>query len=303
MVVGALLENGGVLDDHLAVFAAQPLGRQLDRRQRVLDLVGDAPRNIRPSRGALRQHQLGDVVDGDDVAVLGFGGLFAGHAHRIIALLAVAADRHLALHQALIAVARRLKDIGELGRDLGERKPEHLAFRAPDQLLGRAIEDGDAAVGIDADDAGAGAGQHRFGESPAAVDQIARAHDVVVLRAQLLRHLVEGLAELGEVAFRAADRHLDVQIAGRDDVGGADQAADRRDQPVGEIQPDPGRGQQHDERDDGEHQREGDLNAEPARFEIGVFADALLGRAQLLRRRADRAGARRRDRCRHSRAA
>jgi hypothetical protein len=32
----------------LAVFALQPLGRKLDRRQRVLDLVRDAPRDIRP---------------------------------------------------------------------------------------------------------------------------------------------------------------------------------------------------------------------------------------------------------------
>ena len=64
--------TAAILDDHFAVFAAQPLGRQLDRRQRVLDLVGDAARDIGPGRGALRQHQLGDVVDGDDIAVLGF---------------------------------------------------------------------------------------------------------------------------------------------------------------------------------------------------------------------------------------
>ena len=51
------------------------------------------------------------------------------------------------------------------------------------------------------DDAGAGAGEHRLGESPPAVDQVARAHDVVMLRAQFVGHLVEGVAELGEIAF------------------------------------------------------------------------------------------------------
>ena len=112
--------------------------------------------------------------------------------------------------------------------------------------------------------------------------EVARAHDIVVLRAQLLRHVVEGLAELGEIALGAAHRHLDMQVAGRHDIGGADQPADRGHQPVGEIEPDPGRGQQHDQRDDREHQREGDLNAKPARFEIGILADALLRRAQLL---------------------
>ena len=50
--VGALLEYGRILGDRLAVFAAQPLGRQLDRGERVLDLVGDAPRDVGPGRGS-----------------------------------------------------------------------------------------------------------------------------------------------------------------------------------------------------------------------------------------------------------
>ena len=99
------------------------------------------------------------------------------------------------------AGARRREQLGELGNDLVERLAERLRLGVPDQALGGAVEDADAAVGIDADDAGAGAGQHRFGEAAAAVDQVAGAHDVVALGAQLLRHLVEGLAELGEVAF------------------------------------------------------------------------------------------------------
>ena len=111
---------------------------------------------------------------------------------------------------------------------------------------------------------------------------IARAHQVVALGAQLLRHLVEGLAELGEVALPAPHRHLHIEIAGRNQIGGADQAADRRDQPVREIEPDPHRRQQHDQRDDGVHQREGDLHADAARLEIGEFRDALLRRLQLL---------------------
>src|ERR1700675_3644401 len=41
-------------------------------------------------RGARAQNELGDVVDGDDVAVFGVLRLFAGHAHGEIAFLAVA---------------------------------------------------------------------------------------------------------------------------------------------------------------------------------------------------------------------
>ena len=37
------------------VFALQPLGRQADRCQRVLDLVSDAPRNLGPGRLPLRE--------------------------------------------------------------------------------------------------------------------------------------------------------------------------------------------------------------------------------------------------------
>ena len=175
-----------------------------------------------------------------------------------------------------------MKDLGELGCDRRERLAEDVALDAADQPLRRAVENGNPAVGIDADDAGAGSRKHGFGESPPAVDEIAGANDVVMLRAQLLRHLVESLAQLGEIAFRPAHRHLNVEIAGGDHVGGADQAADRRDQPVGEIQPDPCGRQQNDQRNDREHQRECDLDAEPPLFEIGVFADALLGIAQLL---------------------
>jgi len=55
--------------------------------------------------------------------------------------------------------------------------------------------------------------------------------------AQLLRHLVEGLAELRQIALRAMHRHLNMQISGRNGVGGVHQPPDRRHQPVGEIQP------------------------------------------------------------------
>ena len=159
----------------------------------------------------------------------------------------------------------------ELRHHLDQVAAGGVGLALPDQLLGRAVEDADPAVGVDADDAGARAREHRFGETAAAVDLIARAHQVVALRAQLLRHLVEGLAELGEVALPAPHRHLHIEIAGRNQIGGADQAADRRDQPVREVKPDPYRREQHDQRDHGVHQREGDLHADAARLEIGEF--------------------------------
>ena len=70
IVVGALVEDLAVAGDHLAVLAPDALGRELDRRQRVLDLVGDAPGDVGPGRGALRRDEVGDVVERDDEALL-----------------------------------------------------------------------------------------------------------------------------------------------------------------------------------------------------------------------------------------
>ena len=64
----ALLEDLGIGRDFLLVFAAQTLGGELNGRQRVLDLVRDAARDVGPGRGALGGDEVGDVVEGDDVA-------------------------------------------------------------------------------------------------------------------------------------------------------------------------------------------------------------------------------------------
>ena len=66
--VGALLEHFAVGADLAAVFALEPFGGKLDGGQRVLDLVGDAPRDVGPGGGALGRNKVGDVVEGGDVA-------------------------------------------------------------------------------------------------------------------------------------------------------------------------------------------------------------------------------------------
>ena len=58
----------GIALDLVEVFPPQPLGRELDWRQRILDLMGDAPGDIGPGRLALRRKQFGDVVEGDHEA-------------------------------------------------------------------------------------------------------------------------------------------------------------------------------------------------------------------------------------------
>ena len=53
--VGALVEHFAVFGDDLAVAAPDALGRKLDRGQRILDLVGDAARDVGPGGRALAE--------------------------------------------------------------------------------------------------------------------------------------------------------------------------------------------------------------------------------------------------------
>ena len=126
-------------------------------------------------------------------------------------------------------------------------------------------------VGIDADDAGGDAGQHRFREAAALVDQILGLQDLVALRLQLLQHLVERVAERGDVAVGSAHRHGDVEIAGRHLVGRADQLADRPHQPVGDRNAGPDRRQHDDQRQAEIEQREGDLRRAAVAFEPAIL--------------------------------
>src|SRR3984957_10257881 len=79
--VHALLEDCLVLDDGLARLAPNTLGRKLDRRQRILDLVCDATGNISPRRRARRGNRFGVVVKRDDVAVARLAGLLGADAN------------------------------------------------------------------------------------------------------------------------------------------------------------------------------------------------------------------------------
>ena len=112
-----------------------------------------------------------------------------------------------------------------------------------------------------------------------------------MLMAQLRCHLVEGFAKVSQIALPAPDRHLNVEIAGRDLVGRVDQPADRRHQPVGEVEAEPDCRKQHDQRDEREHRREGDLNAGLFLFERSIEGDPRLSyRREVDRPRIDSPG-------------
>ena len=91
-----------------------------------------------------------------------------------IALAPVPADRHLVLHQALRAGLRTGEHVLELGHDSVAACPSASACDWPIRLSADRLRMLMRPCRIDADHAGAGARQHRFGEAAAAVDQIVR---------------------------------------------------------------------------------------------------------------------------------
>src|SRR6185437_16323519 len=99
------------------VFALETFGRELDRRQGVLDLVRDAARDVGPRCLALGRYQLGDVVEGDDVAVdLAFETL-GGDTHEQGLRAVLPRQFDLRLRETFGAALRLVEQYRHLGRD------------------------------------------------------------------------------------------------------------------------------------------------------------------------------------------
>ena len=117
----------GVGADLLAVAALQPLGGELDRGQRVLDLVRDPAGDVGPGGAALVEQLLGNVVEGEDMAALdlhpldGEGPRLAagGELDDVLALLAVELARR-ARARARPACGRRRGPCSVLSRASAE---------------------------------------------------------------------------------------------------------------------------------------------------------------------------------------
>ncbi len=144
---------------HLASeFAAQAFGRKLYRRERVLDLVRDATRNIGPGARALRLHEFGDIVESDDGTDVALPFPLVGNPDREGPLFV--ADLFLDLVLALVLQALLIdgaKDRRELGNDLGQMLADDVHALKAEQALGSAAQKCDAVVAVETDDAGGNA--------------------------------------------------------------------------------------------------------------------------------------------------
>ena len=183
-----------------------------------------------------------------------------------------------------------------------------LAFeflrRGVQETRGGAVDDGDLAVGIEPDHAGADAGQHGFGEAAAFVDLAVGGDQRVALGIELLGHAVEGQAQRADFVVVALDFDLRLEVAFRDAFGRADQARDRLHQPVGGPQAQPDRRQQDDQRNDAvEAPRRRSWTRERLCFRPVIFVDRDLGALVVAEHLRDRPCARSADRRLAARAA
>ena len=96
----------------------EPLGRQLDRRQRILDLVREPAGHLAPRGIALRLREIGDVVEHDDVARRGIDRQPRA-AHQQRAHQVGHGELRLLLPMRVAAAAKAFRD--ELG-ERGERR-------------------------------------------------------------------------------------------------------------------------------------------------------------------------------------
>ena len=149
----------------------QPLRRKLDRRQRILDLMRDAPRHVRPGGTALRRHQIGDVVERDDQAL----DLAAGALLRDLdvegAQLAVARSAGSARAPARGSAAAPPSSTGaSAGMASPSGRPTRSLSARPSAASADRLTSVTAPAAVEADHAGRNARQHRLREAAALVD-------------------------------------------------------------------------------------------------------------------------------------
>ncbi|VBC39576.1 Uncharacterised protein [Burkholderia pseudomallei] len=220
------LEHVGVgLRELVGKLHLQALGRELDRRERILDLVREPPRDLAPRDRTLRGDHIGDVVEHDDVAgglrIVGLPGRRrrrheprAAHEQRqrlglarhldgelllpVAAVLAAAPARRLAIGERLSHHRAELRD----DADLIERRTDQRVERLAEDSLGAAIRGRQAKLAIQHEHA---RGQVRENALEVRLRMLER--DAVLLDRearlrQLPRHRVERLREKAELVAR-----------------------------------------------------------------------------------------------------
>ena len=238
--------------------------------------MGDPPRDVRPRGRPLRGHELRHVVEGDDEALETIAPGFRRNPAMQGPFPAAPGDRDVAFGDPARTAAGGREEIRHLGNRVDERPARERFDVRVQQAARRAVGQVDPAAGIEADDTGRHAGKHRFRESSTGFQLLVGVDEFGALRLELGRHPVEGPAQRADLVVRRSFADADRQVAAARLLGRADQARHRPHQTCGERQREPDRGEQHEQRHDGEDQDEVDANARSLAFQAPVFVDGEL---------------------------
>src|SRR5690606_32205024 len=140
--VDALVEDLAVILQLAAIAAAQPFGRELDGRQRILDLVGDAAGHVGPGTGTLRRLEIGNVIEGQHIA-LGFGDrAFARQLHLVGAAVGFVAELYLIAHLPAPGRPRPFQGGRQLRHDLFDGLAHKVDFVPVQHFAGAGVDQG-----------------------------------------------------------------------------------------------------------------------------------------------------------------
>ncbi len=244
--------------------ASQALGRQLDGRQRVLDLVCEPPCHLPPGRYLLRSDERRHIVEYEDGALLRPRLPVQGARHCRQVDLAIVAHQRDLLRRRFGAAAQHFVQQVEQRCEIAPG--EHIVRRAAgrvrieaEQTGGRGVDRGDETGRVDGNDAGRDSLEHRFDIPPPSFDLdmfplqvVGGLFQLLAAGRELARHAVERLDERSELVggFRLQPP---IQMAGADLARGRRQHLHRPRDPLGEVQPDPRRTHHDHQR---EHQEE-----------------------------------------------
>ena len=249
-----------------AVLAQQPLGGEADGGERVLDLVGDAPRGLVPGRELLRLDQLRQVLDHQHLALhCPCRVPQGGHLH--LEGLPLAAQGEVDLF-AGPPLGRPLAGLPHhrcqprpfaISPGLVDRASHHLFLALAQHDEGRAVAGEDAAVRVDGDDAGRDVVQHGRDQRPLRRQPLVAGRQLAVaalqgllVAGQLLGHAVEGVDQHAELVVRL-HVHPVGEVAAADDARALGQGLDGHRHPAGEVEAGPRRGEEDDQ---GHHQEQ-----------------------------------------------
>ena len=275
---GAVHHPGLALRQLGQQLVAQALGGELDGGQGVLDLVGQAPGHLAPGGVALGGDEAGDVVEDDDVALLGVIGLDQGAAtteEHLTALGAEQADLLAPFGMPLQVAAHRLHPGEEVGMvaDQGiQTLMAQVRLVQGQNLAGGGIDGAQAVVTVEDDDPGGQPPQHRLQVEALGLHRLLGAGRRVPGAGQAPGHGIEGGDQEAQLILLTGEGQAQFVIPLGHGAGAAGDGGHRGHQPAGEVEGGDQGGEQAEQQHQGQAEGEAPLQglAQVAQFLVAV---------------------------------